>query len=122
MYSKKAEEMIPVLSVVDDGHGMSHIQILRMLSLGHKQPYDDDPHHIGRFGVGFKVSFYTFHTENLIGQKLFSHLNSKFSVETCSTSVGSTGSTRSIGRLWLRGYKSNPISHLYPLLNSYDSC
>ncbi|XXG57477.1 hypothetical protein AAC387_Pa03g4616 [Persea americana] len=55
MYSKKAEEMIPVLSVVDDGHGMSHIQILRMLSLGHKQPYDDDPHHIGRFGVGFKT-------------------------------------------------------------------
>lgn len=106
MYSKKAGQMIPVLSVVDDGHGMSHIQILRMLSLGHKQPYDDDPHHIGRFGVGFKVLFYTFHTENLYGQKLFSRLNSKFSVETCR----------------IRGYKNSPIRHLYPLLNSYDSC
>lgn len=44
-----------MLSVVDDGHGMSHKEIMVMLSLGHKQPDADDPDHIGRFGVGFKV-------------------------------------------------------------------
>lgn len=47
--------MIPVLSFVDDGHGMSHVDVVRMLSFGHKQPDGDDPDHIGRFGIGFKV-------------------------------------------------------------------
>ncbi|XXG73535.1 hypothetical protein AAC387_Pa07g2439 [Persea americana] len=55
LYSKKAEEMIPVLSFVDDGHGMSHVDVVRMLSFGHKQPDGDDPDHIGRFGIGFKT-------------------------------------------------------------------
>eukprot|EP00268_Persea_americana_P025384 TRINITY_DN2474_c0_g1_i6.p1 TRINITY_DN2474_c0_g1~~TRINITY_DN2474_c0_g1_i6.p1 ORF type:complete len:778 (-),score=125.89 TRINITY_DN2474_c0_g1_i6:486-2819(-) len=54
LYSKKAAEMIPVLSFVDDGHGMSHVDVVRMLSFGHKQPDGDDPDHIGRFGIGFK--------------------------------------------------------------------
>lgn len=55
LYSKKAREMIPVLSFVDNGHGMSHVDVVRMLSFGHKQPDRDDPDHIGRFGIGFKV-------------------------------------------------------------------
>ncbi|KAL5976922.1 hypothetical protein ACLOJK_021259 [Asimina triloba] len=54
LYSKKEGGLIPVLSVVDDGHGMSHMDIVRMLSFGHKQPEVDDPDHIGRFGIGFK--------------------------------------------------------------------
>ncbi|XP_058070327.1 uncharacterized protein LOC131219258 isoform X5 [Magnolia sinica] len=55
LYSKKDGKAIPVLSVIDDGHGMSHLDILRMLSFGHKQPEVDDPDHIGRFGIGFKT-------------------------------------------------------------------
>ncbi|PIA25673.1 hypothetical protein AQUCO_10900014v1 [Aquilegia coerulea] len=46
---------IPMLSVIDDGHGMSHQEIVRMLSLGRKAPDADDPDHIGRFGIGFKT-------------------------------------------------------------------
>lgn len=57
-YSKKAEGSIPVLSVVDDGCGMSHGEIINMLSFGHKLPDADDPDRIGRFGIGFKVFLY----------------------------------------------------------------
>lgn len=55
IYSKKAGEDIPMLSVKDDGQGMTHKEIVRMVSFGHKQPDTDDPDHIGRFGIGFKV-------------------------------------------------------------------
>ena len=55
MHSKKAGEDIPMLSVKDDGRGMTHQEIVRMVSFGHKQPDTDDPDHIGRFGIGFKV-------------------------------------------------------------------
>jgi hypothetical protein len=34
---------------------MSHQDIVRMLSLGHKRPGVDDVDQIGCFGVGFKV-------------------------------------------------------------------
>ncbi|XP_068653459.1 uncharacterized protein [Aristolochia californica] len=53
-YSKQAVRKIPVLFIIDDGHGMSHSDIVRMLSFGHKQPDEDNPDHIGRFGIGFK--------------------------------------------------------------------
>ncbi|KAL5706400.1 hypothetical protein ACHQM5_024573 [Ranunculus cassubicifolius] len=52
---KKDNKEIPVLSIIDDGHGMSHQDIVKMLSLGHKAPGKDDPSRIGRFGVGFKT-------------------------------------------------------------------
>ncbi|THG22150.1 hypothetical protein TEA_023593 [Camellia sinensis var. sinensis] len=55
VYSKIAGKGIPMLSVIDDGHGMTHQQILRMISFGHEQPDADDPDHIGRFGIGFKT-------------------------------------------------------------------
>ncbi|XP_020271089.1 MORC family CW-type zinc finger protein 2B-like isoform X1 [Asparagus officinalis] len=55
LYSKKVGEKIPVLSVVDDGTGMSHQDIMRMLSFGHKQPDEETPDRIGRFGIGFKT-------------------------------------------------------------------
>lgn len=101
MYSKKAGEMIPVLSVVDDGHGMSHIDVLRMLSLGHRKSCTNDPHHIGRFGVGFKVLLYTFHTTNLNGQRLFlCEANFQYA---CSILVGPIGSIRSVSKPWIRG-------------------
>ncbi|CAL9064053.1 unnamed protein product [Musa banksii] len=54
LYFKKSGDKIPVLSIVDDGHGMSHTEIMRMLSFGHKQP-EEDPDQIGRFGIGFKT-------------------------------------------------------------------
>jgi len=46
-----------MLSVIDDGDGMNHQQILTMISFGHGQPNEDDRDRIGRFGVGFKVVF-----------------------------------------------------------------
>ncbi|KAF8406746.1 hypothetical protein HHK36_008838 [Tetracentron sinense] len=55
IYSKKAGKEIPMLSVIDNGHGMSHQEVVRMLYFGHKQPDGDDPDHIGRFGIGFKT-------------------------------------------------------------------
>ncbi|KAG9137004.1 hypothetical protein Leryth_013841 [Lithospermum erythrorhizon] len=54
IYSKNAQKFIPMLSVVDDGHGMTHHEIKRMISFGHKQPEADDPDRIGKFGIGFK--------------------------------------------------------------------
>ncbi|XP_022848836.1 MORC family CW-type zinc finger protein 3-like [Olea europaea var. sylvestris] len=55
LYSKTAGKDIPMLSIIDDGHGMSHQEIVRMISFGHVQPEADDPDHIGRFGIGFKT-------------------------------------------------------------------
>lgn len=46
----------PILSVIDDGHGMEYEEIVKMVSFGHKQPDGNDPDRIGRFGVGFKVA------------------------------------------------------------------
>ncbi|CAI5525766.1 unnamed protein product [Closterium sp. Naga37s-1] len=46
---------VPVLHVCDDGKGMDHGELVQMLSLGHELPAGEDPHHIGRFGVGFKT-------------------------------------------------------------------
>ncbi|KAF7829080.1 MORC family CW-type zinc finger protein 4-like isoform X1 [Senna tora] len=45
----------PMLSFIDDGHGMGYEEILKMVSFGHKQPVGDVPDRIGRFGVGFKT-------------------------------------------------------------------
>lgn len=58
VYSKPAGKDIPMLSIVDDGHGMTHHEIVKMISFGHKQPEADDPNRIGRFGIGFKVVFW----------------------------------------------------------------
>ncbi|KAL0368900.1 UNVERIFIED_CONTAM: MORC family CW-type zinc finger protein 3 [Sesamum calycinum] len=55
IYSKTASKDIPMLSVIDDGQGMSHSDIQRMVSFGHGQPETDDPDHIGRYGIGFKT-------------------------------------------------------------------
>lgn len=55
VYSKSSGKDIPMLSVIDNGHGMSHTDICRMISFGHGQPEADDPDHIGRYGIGFKV-------------------------------------------------------------------
>lgn len=56
IYSKKAGKNIPLLSVIDDGQGMTHPEVVRMTCFGHKQPEGDELERIGRFGVGFKVS------------------------------------------------------------------
>lgn len=58
IYSKQAGKDIPMLSVIDDGRGMTHPEILRLVTFGHKQPDADDRNNIGRFGVGFKVQSY----------------------------------------------------------------
>ncbi|MCO5551260.1 hypothetical protein L7F22_004759 [Adiantum nelumboides] len=54
-FSKAANSPVPVLSVRDNGTGMTHSEILRMMSFGHKKPDEDDESLIGRFGVGFKT-------------------------------------------------------------------
>ncbi|KAI5066375.1 hypothetical protein GOP47_0018999 [Adiantum capillus-veneris] len=54
-FLKSANSPIPVLSVRDNGTGMTHAEILRMISFGHKKPDEDDENLIGRFGVGFKT-------------------------------------------------------------------
>ncbi|XP_057251571.1 uncharacterized protein LOC104895755 isoform X2 [Beta vulgaris subsp. vulgaris] len=55
IYDKTVDCDIPMLSIIDDGVGMNHQEILRMISLGHKQPDEDNLDRIGRFGVGFKT-------------------------------------------------------------------
>ncbi|KAJ6332706.1 hypothetical protein OIU76_025723 [Salix suchowensis] len=55
IYSKRAGKEIPMLSVIDDGHGMIHEEVEKMVCFGHKKPEVDDPDYIGRFGVGFKT-------------------------------------------------------------------
>lgn len=60
IYFKKAGKDIPMLSVIDDGHGMTHDEVVRMTYFGHKQPDADNPDRIGRFGVGFKVDLLDF--------------------------------------------------------------
>lgn len=55
LFSKKAQEKIPVLSVIDDGHGMTYTDMMRMISFGHKRPNEHREDQIGRFGIGFKV-------------------------------------------------------------------
>lgn len=51
----EGKETIPVLQVVDNGRGMNHEEIVKMLSFGHKRPEESDADQIGHFGVGFKV-------------------------------------------------------------------
>lgn len=60
VYLKRADKGIPVLSIIDDGCGMTHQDIMTMISLGHRKLYVDDMDHIGRFGVGLKVAFCSF--------------------------------------------------------------
>ncbi|GFQ01174.1 morc family cw-type zinc finger protein 4 [Phtheirospermum japonicum] len=55
VYSKTDDKDIPMLSLIDDGHGMSHEDVLRMISFGHAQPEAEEPNRIGRYGVGFKT-------------------------------------------------------------------
>ncbi|GAV86184.1 zf-CW domain-containing protein/HATPase_c_3 domain-containing protein [Cephalotus follicularis] len=55
VYSKFAGKEIPMLSVIDDGHGMTHPEVMRMMYFGHRQPDADDCDRIGSFGVGFKT-------------------------------------------------------------------
>jgi HSP90 family molecular chaperone len=53
----EGNKTMPILQVVDNGLGMTHEEIVRMLSFGHKRPVETDVEHIGHFGVGFKVIY-----------------------------------------------------------------
>ena len=55
-YHKKDGKKIPMLAIVGNGCGMTHSDIERMISFGHKCPTRENKELIGRFGVGFKVS------------------------------------------------------------------
>ncbi|KAK8455808.1 hypothetical protein SEVIR_4G222800v4 [Setaria viridis] len=55
LFSKKAQRKIPVLSIIDDGHGMTYADMMRMISFGHKRPNEHRENQIGRFGIGFKT-------------------------------------------------------------------
>ena len=58
---KKTGKYVPILSVIDDGQGMNHEEVMKMVSFGHKQLDGDDPDRIGKFGIGFKVACSHFH-------------------------------------------------------------
>lgn len=55
---KNTGKDVPMLSVIDDGQGMNHDEVVKMVCFGHKRPDKDDKDYIGRFGVGFKVVFF----------------------------------------------------------------
>ncbi|WVZ79373.1 hypothetical protein U9M48_026955 [Paspalum notatum var. saurae] len=55
LFSKKAQGKIPVLSVIDDGHGMTYTDMIRMISFGHKRQSEHQVDQIGKFGIGFKT-------------------------------------------------------------------
>ncbi|KAI3725743.1 hypothetical protein L1987_65535 [Smallanthus sonchifolius] len=55
IYSSIVGKEIPMLAILDDGHGMSHEEIMKMMSFGRKQPIANDSNYIGRYGVGFKT-------------------------------------------------------------------
>lgn len=55
LFSKKAQSKIPILSVIDDGHGMTYTDMMRMISFGHKRPNKNCEDQIGKFGIGFKT-------------------------------------------------------------------
>lgn len=65
----------PMLCVSDNGCGMSHKDVLQMLSLGHELPPSQETQRIGRFGVGFKVTrlHVSFHPFCVIPHLLASH-------------------------------------------------
>ncbi|KAI3961807.1 hypothetical protein MKW92_038612 [Papaver armeniacum] len=54
-YSKNHDKDIPMLSIIDDGHGMAHEDLIAMLSFGCKKPVASDLDRIGKFGIGFKA-------------------------------------------------------------------
>ena len=53
----EGKKRMRILQVVDNGLGMMHEGIVRMLSFGHKRPVETDVEHIGHFGAGFNVIF-----------------------------------------------------------------
>uniref|UniRef100_A0ACD5TZT0 Uncharacterized protein n=1 Tax=Avena sativa TaxID=4498 RepID=A0ACD5TZT0_AVESA len=55
MFSKQAGGKVPVLCVVDNGHGMTYAEMMRMVSFGHKRPDEHIKDQIGTFGIGFKT-------------------------------------------------------------------
>ncbi|MQM06206.1 hypothetical protein Taro_039026 [Colocasia esculenta] len=55
LYLRIMGQKIPVLSIVDNGHGMCHEEVIRMLSFGHKQTNVENVDCIGQFGIGFKT-------------------------------------------------------------------
>ncbi|KAI3947932.1 hypothetical protein MKW92_024873 [Papaver armeniacum] len=53
-YSGGVGKNIPIMSIVDNGHGMSHEDIKQMLRIGCRSCRADDRDHIGIFGIGFQ--------------------------------------------------------------------
>ncbi|KAG6550178.1 hypothetical protein Mapa_008136 [Marchantia paleacea] len=51
---KGKSDLMPLLRIEDNGRGMNHDEIVRMLQFGHKMANHKDHDHIGYFGVGFK--------------------------------------------------------------------
>ncbi|BBN19872.1 MORC family CW-type zinc finger protein [Marchantia polymorpha subsp. ruderalis] len=51
---KGKSDLMPLLRIEDNGRGMNHEEIVRMLQFGHKMANHKDHNHIGYFGVGFK--------------------------------------------------------------------
>ncbi|KAI3668911.1 hypothetical protein L6452_40128 [Arctium lappa] len=56
IYSRIAGKENPMLAVVDDGNGISHEEIMKMVSFGRKQPDTNDSNYIEIYGVRFKES------------------------------------------------------------------
>ncbi|MCL7031996.1 hypothetical protein MKW94_029049, partial [Papaver nudicaule] len=54
-FSEMHGAKIPFLSLIDDGCGMSHDELVVMLSLGNKKFHEYDRERIGKYGIGFKT-------------------------------------------------------------------
>jgi hypothetical protein len=57
--------------VLDDGHGMTYVDMMRMISFGHKQPNKHCEAQIGKFGIGFKVDISHFFVSLMVANDLF---------------------------------------------------
>lgn len=62
IYSHIAGQEIPMLEVVDVGHGMSHEDIFKMVAFGRNKSDTNDTCCIGTYGHVFKVFLASFTT------------------------------------------------------------
>ncbi|KAL6603820.1 hypothetical protein ACP70R_044181 [Stipagrostis hirtigluma subsp. patula] len=92
MFWWKENREIPVLCVIDDGHGMTYADMMRMVTLGHQGPNERGPDKIGKFGVGFKTGAMNLGKEAIVltqtkSSKSVAFLSQSFNQEKTITEI-----------------------------------